>query len=350
MLRFKEKHEGIIKTSYGYDIISFSAKNRKDRNSSVSYVWIENELKQIKIGFAIIGAVKIMDQILVTDDQSRLWVLDSQLNIIEKILPDYFSNLPDSIIKNFDENYLIADKGDVFNRDYTLFQYNNLKEVFRTDHVMKGFANSFMILEMIDMSYSGVIKLYNLNADLIWEQNLLDYIELKLISIKEVIGHSFVVINGDNKSISICFKTGELLWKSDDYLLRVSKSNYKGDKFISFNQGYVEYDLRTGQRKIEQDVRQRYDDFGRGGSPSFWQSDEMIVTIPGRQNKIYFYDIVQDEMIYIYEEKEAKPYLSASPIYYHEGHLFVKDFNDTLFVYELEEGLANKLEGNKTLT
>jgi len=348
MLKFKEKIEGINKASFDFEVISFSAKNRQDSNASGSYLWRENALIKIKVGFAIIGAAEVSNQILVTDDKSNLWLLDRQFNLKKNILPDHRSDLPSNLIKGAKDDYIIAYKGNIFNKEYTLFKYSNLKEVFRTDHIMKGFYNSFMILEMRDMSYSGVIKLYNLNADLLWEQNLLDYIDLKLINIKEVIGHSFVIKNGENKSISICFKTGELLWKSDDYLLGVSKSNYKGDKFISFNQGYVEYDLRTGQRKIEQDVRQRYDDFGRGGSPSFWQSDEMIVTIPGRQNKIYFYDIVQDEMIYIHEEKEAKPYLSASPIYYHEGHLFVKDFNDTLFVYELEEGLANKLERNKT--
>jgi len=328
------------------DTLVISSENEQNLKDSYSYIWQRNHFEKYKLGFPISNAVKIKENYLITDNENKLWLYDETLTLIENFNPELSTNLDGGLIQNINSYYLLMSKGRIANKVYYVFDMEQKKDVFQSNLLIRGLSNLFIVKDKYE-SETQNIKVYDLDANLLWSQDLIEFGNFKVFRHHDI-GGNYLLLTNDNKSLFFNLITGELLWQSEDYLLKQAKSNYNGDKLIAFNQGYVEYDLRTGQRKIEQDVRQRYDDFGRGGSPYFWDSKNIIITIPGRRNKIYFYDIEKDEMIYIHEEKDAKPYLTAKPIIFHEGHLFVKDFNDTLFVYKLEEGLANKLERNKT--
>jgi len=348
MLSLSEKIKNVEVDSLKYGTLFFGTDNKRNKEDSVFYIWRDKKLERFLIGFPIISAVKIERQIIVTDDESKLWLLNEDFKIISKIVPDQFSNISTNLLLGKNKRFIITDNGDVFNSEYTLFKLNSLKEIFKTKHLMRSLSNSFLVLEKENMSYTGIVELYDLEANILWKKNLNDYFRYTPSIFTEIGGKYLLITNHDYVSLYFDLMTGELLWKSDDLLLRFAKPNYDGKKLISFNQGYVEFDIKTGERRIDRNAREKYPEFG-SDSPYFWHSGDVIITVDSRRNKIYFYDIIHDEMIYVHEEIEAKPYLTAQPIYYHDGHVFVKTFDtNILFVYEVDKLLKDKLEKQTT--
>ena len=334
--------------------ILFSFKAEEKYNSYVRLWNYENQFHYRKdFDFEITNYMEVGSKYFVTDDEHNCYVSNNQdLSGLKFYTKDFYVNLSNAAIIDdscyaVGYNYYSESGSKKWNKIISL---GNNKEIYKSDNQLY-ILNNLIIEKDLNKNENrpSFISCMNLkDQKLLWNYDLMQQGYYSSFKIK-AIDDRYLLIYTNLFSSFFELKTGKLLWQSEDFLLGYSKSNFNGDKLIAFSRGYVEFDLNTGKRKIERNIRDKYPEF-RSGTPAFWQSGDLIITVETKTNKIYFYDIDQDEMIYIYEEKEAKPYLSAKPIFYHDRHLFVKDFNDTLFVYELEEGLANKLEGNKTLT
>ena len=308
--------------------------------------WDKGNFKHISFDFEITGIIKCKNQRYITSDEDgQLRLLDKDYNTIDDNLSNYESILSDSYVEERKAEVITVWKGNIINRTFALMNLNDFNVINETRGSLINLSSVFVTFDRNDSgAHTGKISCFDsTDGNKLWHTNLSELNDFLLPRIVEI-QSNFIKFSFDKVTLLLGLKSGRTLWKSDDSLFKYSKPNRDNDKLISFNMGYVEFDLETGQRKIDRRVYPEYEDFGRGGTPWFWESRGIIITVPGRTNKIYFYDTQNDEFIYIHEETEAKPYLAAKPILYHDGHLFVKDFDNKLFVYEVDRNLAARLD------
>ena len=332
----------------GSENVVFSFESEVEDRSFVRFWNRKNQFHVSKnLNFEIDNYKEFGSQYYVTDDEHNCYVSKNQyLSELKVYSKDFFIALSHFGIINEDcysLGYSYSD--DYAKKYYKVINLKNDKEIYKSKnqlHILGGYIIERLPLD--SKNKTKVISCRNLiDHQMIWEYDLWQHGSFSSFAIKKI-DNNYIIVYTDLFKFYFNLKTGELVWKSDDYLLRYAKPNYNGQKLISFNQGYVEFDLKTGERKIDRNARDKYPNFG-SGSPYFWHSGDVIITVDSRKNRIYFYDIIQDEMIYVHEEKEAKPYLTAKPIYYHDGHVFVKTFDtNILFVYEVDKLLKDKLE------
>jgi|GEM_PF-2976591 len=140
-------------------------------------------------------------------------------------------------------------------------------------------------------------------------------------------------------AFGISNSTGKVLWKVDDRNMRHFQIHHSEDKLIALHHYYEERDLHTGEVIYQHKDEKLFEDFyPRQGNLKFCQVGKYIVTVVPRKNKIYAYNMDTNEFDWIYTDSNVKSFLPAVKINFCSNHLFIRDDDDKVNIYKLDEG------------
>jgi len=313
----------------------------EDSDDPWHYIFSDGSLKKIEKNIEWDEALLLdNDEILFCDDHSNIYISIGDFNSAKFLFNNFY------LITDYDNRaqkyFLLKSKHEV---KYSICSFKNLKPLwgsYKLTSIIDEFIYTSEKYQPGENPKNVFSRVDPIDGSLIWKLDFSEIIDTGTIRFFDV-RNDLLFIKPSSSTYTMAFgvsnSTGKVLWKVDDRNMRHFQIHHSKDKLIALHHYYEERDLHTGEVIFQHKDEKLFEDFyPRQGNLKFCQVGQYIVTVVPRKNKIYAYNMDTNEFDWIYTDSNVKSFLPAVKINFCSNHLFIRDDDDKVNIYKLDEG------------